>query len=172
MILFIKDPSLINIIRDKYRKEVMVYNFTSMYSGYETLVLAYVNDLADPGRPINTFIDNIEFDLKYSDKMINNPRYFIDMMRIIVPAYQGINTILLVHRDPYRDSLMEALIKFFSVRYGYRSYIVDDVEDLDVINEPNFTPYGLIQLDADFNVYEELRMSGRAPAIIPEISIE
>ena len=94
------------------------------------------------------------------------------MMRIIVPAYQGYNTILLVHHDPYRDNLMEALIKFFSIRYGYKSFIVNDPEDLETIKEPNFTPYGLIQLDADFNVYEELRISGRAPSIIPEINRE
>ena len=85
----------------------------------------------------------------------------------MLPLYEGYNVILMVYHDYYRDNLMEALIKFISIRYGYRSFIINDIEDLDTISEPKFSPYGLMQLDTDIKAYEEMRIRGIAPEIIP-----
>ena len=170
MILFIEDIRILNQIKQEY-DNVVIYNYTSYYSGFENLILAYVNEVAN-GQRINTFIESLEFDLAYSNLILNNQWYFIDMMKIMIPLYHGANIVLMVFHDPYRDNLMESLIKFISVRYGYRSYIINDIEDLKNIKEPYFTPYGLMQLDNDFKMYEDMRLRGIAPEVIPEINVE
>ena len=168
MILFVDNKNILNYIYAKLDNECMVYNFTSLYSDYENLILAHVNSISDENNtPINIYIEGVEFDKKYADLIMSDVRYFIDLIKIMLPLYEGYNVILMVYHDYYRDNLMEALIKFISIRYGYRSFIINDIEDLDTISEPKFSPYGLMQLDEDIKAYEEMRIRGIAPEIIP-----
>lgn len=168
MILFVDNKNILNYIYAKLDNKCIVYNFTSLYSDYENLILAHVNSISDENNtPINIYIEGVEFDKKYADLIMSDMRYFIDLIKIMLPLYEGYNVILMVYHDYYRDNLMEALIKFISIRYGYRSFIINDIEDLDTISEPKFSPYGLMQLDTDIKAYEEMRIRGIAPEIIP-----
>lgn len=175
MIVFISDPGLIPHIQYQFNRPIMVFNFTSLYSGYPSLSALSTNmyNMNSSGLPTNIYVDTVGFDIDYANAIFNNDSMFEAFMNIMINAYQGINVIILVQRDNYRDALMESLIKLIQQRYGYICWIVEDVNDILTIHEPTFNPYGIIAMDQDIANYENLYRMGRVSTkIIQDISIE
>lgn len=101
--------------------------------------------------PINIteYINSVKFDMDYYNFIINNPRLFIYLMKIMINCYEGTNVLILIERDEYRDAITESLIKLIQSRYGYNCWLINEVEDLYSIRESKFNPLGLMQLDED-----------------------
>ena len=177
MIVFVDHPQIIPLISDKIggTQPIQVLNFTSLYSGYPSLSALTTNmyNMNQSGLPSNIYVDTVQFDIQYANAIFRDDKMFEAFMSIMIPVHEGINSILLVHRDTYRDSLMESLIKLIQQRYGYNSWIVEDIDDIDCIHESTFTPYGIMALDADIKRYDELYNCGRVSSrIINPINVE
>ena len=176
MIVFVDNPQIIPLIANKVGyTQMQVLNFTSLYSGYPTLLALTTNmySMNQSGLPTNIYVETVEFDYQYANAIFNNDQMFEAFMSIMIPVYEGINTILLVQRDPYRDCLMESLIKLVQQRYGYNSWIVEDIDDIECLREPTFNPYGIMALDADIRRYDALYNCGRVSSrIINPINVE
>ena len=86
--------------------------------------------------------------------------------------YEGYIVCILVQRDPYRDAIMESIIKLIQQRYGYNCWIIEDEDDLDVIREQQMFPEGIIALDNDIDRANQLQCNGMAQRILPNINIE
>ena len=177
MIIFVDNPQIIPLIVYKIgsTQPTQVLNFTSLYSGYPSLAPLTTNmyNMNQSGLPTNIYVDTVEFDMQYANAIFRDDKMFEAFMSIMIPVHEGVNVILLVHRDPYRDSLMESIIKLIQQRYGYNSWIVEDVDDIECLHEPTFTPYGIMALDADIRHYDELYNCGRVSSrIINPINVE
>ena len=85
---------------------------------------------------------------------MNNPTLFGKLMAILSNSYEGHIVVLLVQRDPYRDSIMESLIKLIQQRYGYNCWIVEDPEDISCIKEDEYSTIGLLTLNEDLKRYD------------------
>ncbi len=162
MIIFISDPSLIPVISQISGKNQVVYNLTSLYSGYPSLSALATNmyTVNNSGMPTNVFIDSVNFDIMYANSIMSNPQMYEAFMNIMVLAYQGINVIILVQRDNYRDAIMESLIKLIQQRYGYIAWVVEDPDDIECIRESSFSPYGIIALDQDIAKLDDMYNRG------------
>ena len=162
MIVFIDKPDLIPVIIRKTNSQCEVFNFTSLYSGYRSLsaLATSMHSVNNSALPTNLFVETVEFDMNYANAILNNPLMFQALMNIMVNSYQGKTVILLVHREPYRDALMESLIKFIQQRYGYNAWIVNDIDDISCIREVPFTPYGITTLDEDIKRYDDMYLHG------------
>lgn len=173
MIIFLSDPNLIPYIQSKTMKSLKVFNYTSLYSGYPSLSVLVTNmyQLNNSGMPTNLFVDTVDFDVRYATMILNNDQMYEALITIMMNTYQGIDVILLVQRDPYRDALMESLIKFIQQRYGYNSWIIEDIEDISCIHEPYFSPIGIMALDEDIKRYDQLYQMGRVSSRIIDASI-
>ena len=51
---------------------------------------------------------------------------------------------------------MESLIKLIQQRYGYNSWIVDSIEDIDSCKESTYTPEGLLTIEEDIKKYKSI----------------
>ena len=54
------------------------------------------------------------------------------------------------------DAVKESIIKFIQIRYGYNCWEIEDIDDLQVIDEPFFTPMGIMNLDNDKLRYDSI----------------
>ena len=164
MVIFISNPELIPLIQSKvYPSLVFVFNLTSLYSGYNSITELAINmgRIMEPGIPINEFIDSVQFDKRYYDMIFHDDYLFATFMKVITNLYQGHTVVILVQRDPYRDAIMESLIKLIQQRYGYNSWVVDDVDDLEAVvsHIQQFTPTGIMNMDFDIRRFDELTLA-------------
>ena len=170
MIVFISDINLIQPLeRYAYARgsSTIVYNFTSLYSGFQGLTALTTNmyNVNTSGIPINVFIDTVDFDIAYANRILTDDQMFDALMHIVANSYQGYMVILLVYRDPYRDAIMESLIKFIQQRYGYNSWLIESIEDIECLKESYYTPMGIQYLDMDLKKHDELYLAGRVTQI-------
>lgn len=158
MIIFLDNPQLINNISYRFlNRKITVYNLSSCYSGYnDATVLAKLACINNTCMNMPMFVESLEFDLQYANSIMNIPQMFNSFMQIMSSAFEGDLVIILIYRDPYRDAIMESLIKFIQQRYGYNCWIVEDIDDVDLIQEETFVPYGLINLEQDLQKYDEI----------------
>ena len=149
MIIYIDSPELIQHI---------VFNLSSLYSGFIDLtdLCTQIAPINNTGMIIPEFVQSINFDIQYASAVINDPNLFCKLLMILSATYEGSIAIVMVQRDPYRDAIMESIIKFTQQRYGIISWIVEDPEDLFCIHETPFTPNGLITLIEDLKKFDEL----------------
>lgn len=162
MILFIDDINLLNCIDDKF----IVLNLSSFYSGYDSITNLITMPLINYNTPMNQFVDTPEFDLLYANNIFNNIELFRDLMKIMIYAYEGFTVVILVNRDPYRDTIMESLIKIIQERYGYSCWIINDIDDLECARETTFSTNGLITMDNDIQYFESLYQQGQVEPIL------
>ena len=123
-------------------------NLLVINSGKETSNIT-ANPVSLAGSSLGQFRFNIH-------EVINDPNLFCKLLMILSATYEGSIAIVMVQRDPYRDAIMESIIKFTQQRYGIISWIVEDPEDLFCIHETPFTPNGLITLIEDLKKFDEL----------------
>lgn len=158
MIIYIDNPELIQHIQYQFNRPTMVFNLSSLYSGFIDLtdLCTQIAPINNTGMIIPEFVQSINFDIQYASAVINDPNLFCKLLMILSATYEGSIAIVMVQRDPYRDAIMESIIKFTQQRYGIISWIVEDPEDLFCIHETPFTPNGLMTLIEDLKKFDEL----------------
>lgn len=159
MIIFSSDPQLnIPISYHFPNRKITTFNLTSFYSGYIDItdlakISMYLNQTMHLSMPV--FVQSLEFDIQYANIILSTPIMYNAFMQILSSAYEGDIVVILVHRDDYRDAIMESLIKLIQQRYGYNSWIIEDADDIEQVKEETFTPYGLMTLQQDLQRFDE-----------------
>lgn len=145
------------ILEMKNIKNVIKYNLSSLYDNIPTL-----NLLTPTGRIPDEIVEGDcstpEFDMSYSNYIINNRGAFNQLMSIVHPVYQDPQTLIqiLITQSKFRDAITESLAKLIQQRYGYNTNFVYDVEDLLYIEEPDFSIPGLFRMDQDLIVFAQM----------------
>jgi hypothetical protein len=157
MIVFTHNPAFINPIANHCAKQVLVFNLSSLYSGYRSVseLITSLAPLNNTGLPMPEFVQTVEFDIQYANALLSNPILFSKLLSIVSASYEGNTVVVLVERDWYRDAVMESLIKFIQQRYGYNCWIVEDLDDIECIKETTYTTPGLLMLHDDLLKYDQ-----------------
>lgn len=175
IITFIDNPEFINTISYYYsNREITTLNLSSFYSGYIDItdLITKISPINNTGMQMPEFVNSVQFDIQYASALMNNPDLFTNLLDIMLRAYEGQIICILVQRDPYRDAIMESLIKFIQQRYGYNCWIIEDNEDISCITEGTLTPSGLITLDNDIIKYKSSYTNGLSHQILSNINLE
>ena len=176
MIIFMDNPKYIEAIKDKFvGRPTIILNLSSLYSGYTDIsnLITKIAPINNSGLPIPEFVNSYMFDMQYASCIFNDPILYPSFMDIMIRAYEGYIVCILVQRDPYRDAIMESLIKLIQQRYQYNCWIIEDESDIDVLSEKMMYPAGLLQLDADINQYNKMCSKGLVHQILnPNNNIE
>lgn len=174
MIIFLDNPKYLPMIQQKFCKELRVMNLSSLYSGYIDItgLLTNMANINITANNLPNFVDSVEFDMMYANALYNDVNLFSIFINIMILFYEGYIVCILVQRDPYRDAIMESIIKLIQQRYGYNCWIIEDEDDLDVIREQQMFPEGIITLDNDIDRANQLQCNGIAQRILPNINIE
>ena len=169
MILFIDNKDYIPYIQSIYQnRDICVYNLSSMYSGFRDVYPLIDTIGINPVEiPINQYVYMPQFDSQFLYLALNDNKKFVSLMNIMLPDYNGYIVLILVYREPYRDAIMESLIKLIQQRYEYTTYIIQDIEDIYGIREPSYGTNGLIRLEQDINRYHEMYYSGNVESAYP-----
>lgn len=175
MIVFMDNPSYAGLLRYKFPgRDPVILNLSSLYSGYinVTHLIAKISPINNTGMPMPEFVNSVEFDMQYASAVLNNPELFGSLINIMLRAYEGYLVCILVQRDPYRDAVMESLIKLIQQRYGYNCWIIEDPDDIEIMSEQMLLPNGLLTLDSDIRQYNQMYTKGLVGSILPDVNIE
>lgn len=177
MIVFTHDPNLIEPIffHSKCNGGLLVLNLSSMYSGYGdiTNLITQISPINDSGLPAYEFVDSVNFDFQYAAALESNPELYTSFMQIILHSYNDVCVIILVYRDPYRDAVMESLIKYIQQKYKMNSWIIEDIYDIDMIIDSVIPPSGMMQINSDILRCDEMYQNGQiTERILPPICQE
>ena len=147
--LFIGDYTCI-----PYNEPMIILNLTGLVEGYQR-----VNLVPQSGYQLD-FTDDNNFDIEYYQYIFSNQQPFIELMKIIMPLYEGNDVFLLVSRgvDSF-DKFTESLIKIIEARYGYTGVMIlndpsdypDTFDRAKIMDE--FSIPGLNCLDQDKEKY-------------------
>ena len=91
------------------------------------------------------------FEQEYFNYLMNGPG-FIPFMTIALNEYREGNILWLyqIERTPYKDSIIESIMKLLFQRYGIVSNIVSDIEDIRYMNhDMSLSVMGLAAIDSD-----------------------
>jgi hypothetical protein len=136
---------------------LFIYNLSSMIEGYQKIgILPSVNNI--------NYIDELNFDISYSNYIMTNDSVFYEFFsKIIYPLYNGYSVYLITARNDFFDRVTESLLKFIQQRYGYISAIMNDPTDIDYINQDvgfgSTGIYGVYNLDLDKERYSYMYAS-------------
>lgn len=135
-------------------QEVMAYTPFKVYNMSSLLELGIrLNNLIppvyNPDGSLMDFNDERMFDQWYANYLTTNNAAFIEMMNIIYDLYNGINVLILIGHDDYKDIITESFAKFIQQRYGYNSNMLNDYNDWYYMRESSFTIQGIYNLDID-----------------------
>ena len=146
------------ILEMKNIGKVITYNLSSSYEGFPILNLLSIPIGNIPESILNGDCDTPEFDINYSNYIINNNDAFIQLMGIVIPVYQEPNTLvhILVNQSRFRDCITESLAKLIQQRYGYNTNFIFNIEDLMYVEESDFSIPGLFRMDSDLLRYTQL----------------
>lgn len=175
MIVFMDNPSYSNLLRYKFPgRDPVILNLSSLYSGYINIthLIAKISPINNTGLPMPEFVNSVEFDMQYASAVLNNTELFGSLINIMLRAYEGYLVCVLVQRDPYRDAVMESLIKLIQQRYGYNCWIIEDPDDIEIMSEQMLLPNGLLTLDNDIKQYNQMYTKGLVDGILPNMNVE
>ena len=175
MIAFMDNPEYAESLRYKFPgREPVLLNLSSFYSGHINIthLIAKISPINNTGMPMPEFVNSVEFDMQYASAVLNNPELFGSLINIMLRSYEGYLVCILVQRDPYRDAVMESLIKLIQQRYNYNCWIIEDIDDIEVVSEQMMFPNGLLTLDEDIKQYNQMYSKGLVSSILPNINIE
>ena len=175
MIAFMENPNHAYFLREKFPgREPVILNLSSLYSGHINIthLIAKISPINNTGMPMPEFVNSVEFDMQYASAVLNNPELFGSLINIMLRSYEGYLVCILVQRDPYRDAVMESLIKLIQQRYGYNCWIIEDPDDIEVMSEQMMYADGLLTLDADIKQYNQMYSKGLVGNILPNINLE
>jgi hypothetical protein len=175
MIVFMDNPEHADMLRYKFPgREPVILNLSSFYSGHISIthLITKISPINNTGLLMPDFVNSVEFDMQYASAVLNTPELFGSLINIMLRAYEGFIVCILVQRDPYRDAVMESLIKLIQQRYSYNCWIIEDIDDIEVISEKMLFPNGLLTLDEDIKQYNQMYSKGLVGNILPNINIE
>lgn len=175
MIVFMSNPEYANLLRYKFPgRDPVILNLSSLYSGYVNIthLIAKISPINNTNLPMPEFVNSVEFDMQYASAILNNPKLFGSLINIMLRAYEGYLVCILVQRDPYRDAVMESLIKLIQQRYSYNCWIIEEPDDIEILTEQMLFPNGLLTLDNDIKQYNQMYSKGVVESILPNINIE
>lgn len=175
MIVFMANPEHANLLRYKFPgRDPVILNLSSLYSGYVNIthLIAKISPINNTNLPMPEFVNSVEFDMQYASAVLNNPELFGSLINIMLRAYEGYLVCILVQRDPYRDAVMESLIKLIQQRYSYNCWIIEEPDDIEILSEQMLFPNGLLTLDNDIKQYNQMYSKGMVESILPNINIE
>lgn len=125
------------------------FNLSSYYQNGVNLSLvpdpSYI-----PRELIEGNIESVEFDIAYGQYLMNQA--FLKFMSIVLPLYDDpcACVIIYITQSPVRDLIMECIDKLIQQRYGYRSYIINDLEDLyGIHDDASFSVRGIVNIQQD-----------------------
>lgn len=143
-------------------KRLYVYNFSSYNEQFPRLGL-----IPNPSIfPNNGFgIDSRDIDRMYYDLIINNDVFFMQLMQIIIPLYNGEDVYLLTSDtdNDYILDIKESLLKLIQQRYGYNAAEINNREDYDFFNPEDFcfSEIGLNYMKGDQERYQYIAEANR-----------
>lgn len=159
MIIFIDNINLISAIKQSFiNKDISIFNLSSYYSGFIDITdLCTAVPISNNTAMIPMdFVQSVEFDNQYSYYITNNTVLFTKLLMVISNSYEGNISIVLVQHDIYRDAIMESIIKLIQQRYGYMSWIINDIDDIPTLREIPPTPFGLEVLHNDLKTFDAI----------------
>lgn len=175
MIVFMDNPEYSELLRYKFPgRDPVILNLSSLYSGYINIthLIAKISPINNTALTMPDFVNSIEFDMQYASAVLSNSELFGSLINIMLRAYEGYLVCILVQRDPYRDAVMESLIKLIQQRYGYNCWIIEDPDDIEIMSEQMLLPNGLLTLDSDIKQYNQMYSKGIVDAILPNMNVE
>lgn len=175
MIVFTDKIELVQVLSQVHPgRQIIIMNLSSYKSGYYdiTPLITNISPINNTQMPAYEFVDSISFDMQYAAALENNFTMYQCMMQMVVRSYEGYIVVVLVYRDPYRDAIMESLIKYIQQKYGHNCWVVEDVDDLMYIKDESFTPMGIKYVDDDITRYNDLYSKGQVPALLEPINME
>lgn len=132
-------------------RQVVSYNLSSYYSDAPSMnaLIPSIQNMSEEILQGDCLIP--QFDIEYGKHVIGDNNAFLQFMNIIVPAYMNTDMLVqvLIGHSNFRDAITESLIKLIQQRYGYNSYIVNDIEDFLCVDESDFSIPGLFTIDED-----------------------
>ena len=171
MIVFLSEKRVEAALRSKFNKRpVIVFNLTSFYnsSHYDVSVtnLAVNANLVQAPLPMPQFVEMLEFDMRYAELLLSQPQMFHSLFSIVYYNYIGYLVIVLVQRDRYRDCIMESIMKLIQQRYGFNSWLLEDINDVELVDEGSYTSIGIMNIDADIQRHIKMYQMGQVPKLI------
>lgn len=118
----------------------MILNLNSFIEGFERLNIL---------PPFGLEYGDKNFDIMYANYIIQNDVPFIELMKIIMTVYSGKNVIILSSKGNIYEFVAESLQKFIQQRYSLVSYIVNDLDDWQYVEDTMFDINGVYNLDID-----------------------
>jgi len=101
--------------------------------------------------------DSKDFDMMYYTYIMNNKLAFMELMKVIIPIYEGKNVIIFVNSNIENNTISESLQKLIQQRYGLISYNISDPDDFNsIIDKSGFSIQGLYNLDIDKDRYSNV----------------
>lgn len=164
-------PCLGALMGLRHTKRIYVYNLLSYDIRFPKLsrLLPQAELMSDYAYQND---DSDQFEKEYFDYIDTQEPPFLDLMEILTKEYlDGLSLIIIQtsQNNPFCDSIVSSLTKYFYTRYGLKAIVVDSALDLDDINQSNsiFSPAGLTTIDHDITVVNAIAPNILAPGVIP-----
>ena len=119
----------VDILQYKGVRQVVKYNLSHYYAEMPTLNSLVPSSEFIPEDILSGDCSNADFDQAYHNFIFNNDMAFSQLMSIIIPIYMNPDTLVhitILYND-YSNAFVESLIKLIQQRYGYNSYLINDV---------------------------------------------
>lgn len=120
--------------------EWLILNLNSFMEGFERLNIL---------PPFGLEYGDKNFDIMYANYILQNDIPFMELMKIIMTIYSGNNVIILSSKGNIYEFVAESLQKFIQQRYSLVSYIVNDLDDWQYVEDTMFDINGVYNLDLD-----------------------
>lgn len=85
----------------------------------------------------------------YFNTIFNDNHYFMELMKIMEPLYEGKNVYLLVNNSISIQPLTEMVTHLITSRYGYSAQYLNTIADFDETDDSTFSFCGIKNFDAD-----------------------
>ena len=105
-----------------------------------------------PQEVITGSLDTPEFDIMYGNFILGDREQFFTFMNVVLPLYNDpcACVIIYIQESPIRDTILECLIKLIQQRYGYYSFIINELYDIGFIDDSaSFSPRGILNIQND-----------------------
>lgn len=140
--------AIIPIVSNSF--QFVVYNLSSNYvnPSIPQLNLMRIARLDYTSRDVDNQFYNI---------IMTNDMYFCELMKIMIPLYQGKDVALMVYREEdFFDPYTETVGKVIQQRYGYNYQLINEYEDFNEFDTSSFNINGVFYLDQDIQRYNNI----------------
>lgn len=160
--LIIGSPKEILPIVSNTAFKFVVYNLSSNYVNPS---IPQLNLMQLPGLDYTSK----DVDQQVYNTIFNNDLYFCELMKIIIPLYQGKDVALMVYREEdFFDPYTETIGKLIQQRYGYNYQLINAFDDWQPFDISSFNINGAFYLDQDIKRYNNIILQTNPNAFIGE----